>query len=225
MEKINEILDNLSNRVPQALARFNDGEMGGILNVNFVAARGDQVVNQSLSNALKEALEYEQCNYWKGIPCEICFPKYYDEAKKIVRVDYPYLTKAVVNTNRNWKKVIEEFPKRTKGRNVKMVVGVDQDLFNLSKVLNWEIQEWFRLPLQNAWGVCDWMKSTIWEDLIPGDIVLFSCGPLARVLVRRWFEKRPDCTFIDVGSTFDPYTRNVWHRCHKGTLPSCRGCN
>ena len=43
-----------------------------------------------------------------------------------------------------------------------------------------------------------------------------SLGPTARILVKDWFEKYPDITFIDVGSNFDPFTRKVYHNCHKG---------
>ena len=69
------------------------------------------------------------------------------------------------------------------------------------------------------------------EKIESGAVVFISCGPLARVLVKEWFQKRPDVTFIDIGSTFDPFTRNVRHRCHTGwengfnDVPRCVQCN
>ena len=42
------------------------------------------------------------------------------------------------------------------------------------------------------------------KDFDAGSIVLVTCGPMARVLVKEWYEKRPDLTIIDIGSTFRP---------------------
>ena len=61
--------DNLENGTPFGFARFNDGEMLGIVQVGSVAARGDQLVDEGLSTALKESLTHRQKNYYVGIPC------------------------------------------------------------------------------------------------------------------------------------------------------------
>ena len=58
-----------------------------------------------------------------------------------------------------------------------------------------------------------------------GAVVMITCGPMSRVLAKDWFSERPDLTVLDIGSTWDPYTRDVWHSCHNGTLPPCKGCN
>ena len=60
------------------------------------------------------------------------------------------------------------------------------------------------------------MVETFPKAFLPGDIVCVSLGPTARILVRQWFEKFPNITFIDIGSNLDPFTRNVSHRCHLG---------
>ena len=70
--------DRLKSGIPFAFGRFNDGEMGGIMNEGFVAARGDQRVGSDLREALKSALLHKQENYFVGIPCPLCFPKKYD---------------------------------------------------------------------------------------------------------------------------------------------------
>ena len=64
------------------------------------------------------------------------------------------------------------------------------------------------------------------------DIIMISSGPTARVLSKEFFEIDPTRTYIDIGSTFDPFTRNVWHNCHKGWLETgfnktkrCIKCN
>ena len=77
------------------------------------------------------------------------------------------------------------------------------------------IKDRFDVPQINAWELYDKIKDG-YSQFDEGDVVAFSCGPLSRILIKEWFEKRPDVTFVGVGSVFDPFTRNVWHACHRG---------
>ena len=54
--EMNWFTQNLEEKTPFAFARFNDGEMMAVDNVGCTVARGDQVGNEPLSNALHEAL-------------------------------------------------------------------------------------------------------------------------------------------------------------------------
>lgn len=224
MDKINIILANLRNGVPQALARFNDGEMRAIIRVGDKVARGCQKVTQDLQDKLKEAIRHEQENYWKGLPCEVCWPRWKKHADFYVNQKYEFLTCAVVNTNRNLQKVYDEFPKAVEGKFIYWVSGNDQNLDNLEKETGMRVAQKVTLPKRNAWGDYPRIKDyyTIFNK---GSIVVLSCGPLAEVLVKEWFQRRPDVTFLDMGSTFDPFTRGVRHGCHTGKLKPCRGCN
>jgi hypothetical protein len=220
MEKIDTILENLRKQIPFALARFNDGEMQGIAQPGCTVARGDQFVTPELSHALKEALVYEQDNYWVGLPCSVCFPGLSQLARSLVNLDYEYLTHAVVITNRNWMKFKEAFPSTIGERKVVWISGDDQKFEKLGFPVHISCQ----LKPQDSWDQYQETKE-LYQDMPEGAIVILSCGPLSRVLAREWFEKRPDVTFIDAGSTWDPYTRDVWHRCHLHILPPCSECN
>ena len=69
-------LNNLKEKTPFSFSRFNDGELGCIMeNSNFIASRGAQKNSTELSYKLKECLTHQQDNYWVGIPCPNCFPK------------------------------------------------------------------------------------------------------------------------------------------------------
>ena len=48
MSELDWFFENIKNNVPFAFARFNDGEVGGIMHDNFTAARGDQFINSKL---------------------------------------------------------------------------------------------------------------------------------------------------------------------------------
>jgi hypothetical protein len=207
-------LDNLKNNVPFGFARFNDGEMMGISQVGSIAARGDQRVDESLSRALTDALTHKQKNYYVGIPCSMCYPNLNHVAKGLVG-DYEFLTSAVVTTNKNWKYFIEQFPATVKDKRLIWIGGADQNVDNLSD-LDITVDKKALIPRKDSWRYYDHVLTTFPETFNKGDIVAISLGPTARVLVKEWFKLYPDITFLDVGSNFDPYTRNVWHNCHKG---------
>jgi len=222
MEKVYEILDKLKRQEPVALARFNDGEMSAIMNPagTVTVARGDQFVGLDLRHRLLAALTHEQENYYKGIPCKNCYPKFHQQAKQLVG-DYKYLTYAVVNTNRNWQYFRDNLGDAIGDRRVIWVSGQDQNV-NALKNFGIEVDKHIKLPTKNAFSRYEEIRDM---RFIKGDVVLLSCGPIGRVLVWNWFMENPQTNFLEIGSTFDPYTRDVWHRCHLGTLPKCEECN
>lgn len=219
MDNYQRLLNNLHEKKPFALARFNDGEMQGIKTVGAVVARGDQEVSESLSEALRGALQHEQEGYWVGIPCAVCWPELRSLADSLIRSNYPFKTSAVVLTNRNWRSFVSNFPSLIGDRKVSWVSGNDQRLDNL----NFKVSRSITVNTQDAWQSYSDLRDC--PNFEKGSIVILSCGPLARVLVKDWFKARPDLTIIDAGSIWDPFTRGVRHRCHTGQLPPCRGCN
>ena len=205
-----------------ALTRFNDGEARGIFRVGDTVARGMQKVPPDLSAALRAAAEHVQDNYYVGIPCEKCYPKWNAKMLDIISTDL--VTYATVTTNENLKKVYKQFPKLLRHRFLTWVGAYQHDLEALEMSANILTSYYIPVRNKNAWG--DYGRIVDLHDRFPErSVVLLSCGPLAEVLIHQWFMKRPDLTLIDVGSTFDPYTKNVWNRCHKGTLKYCSICN
>jgi len=228
--EMNWFVQHLEEKTPFGFARFNDGEMMAVDNVGCTVARGDQVVDESLSNALHEALIYKQSRYYVGIPCSLCYPRLAALARELVG-DYDYLTRAVATTNRNWKTFIDTFPSLMEGRRMIWVGGNDQNPEAL-KNLGINVGKTALVPRVNSWSFYEKIFNMLPEYFEPGDVVGISLGPTARVLVRQWFEKYPDLTFIDMGSNLDPFTRDVWHNCHKGweetgfnLTQRCKECN
>ena len=222
---------NLENNIPFAFARFNDGEMMGVLQAHTIVARGDQYIDESLHISLQESLQHKQQNYYIGIPCSLCYPKLFKLAIKSVGDNYPFLTKAVVTTNKNWKKFIDTFPKVMRDRRLIWIGGNDQDIEPL-KQMGLNVVNNVKIPRKNSWRLYENIKNKVPHLFQSGDVVAISLGPTARILVRKWFEEYPDITFIDLGSNMDPFTRGVEHNCHKGweetgfnlTKP-CSECN
>jgi hypothetical protein len=231
-DHVNVVLNLLLDKEPFGFARFNDGEMMGIDKIGAKVARGDQVVDESLHKALKEAIQYKQENYFVGMPCSSCFPKYAQLAKQLVKQPQHYQLNAVAMTNRNWAKFVINFPDVVGNQKIMWISGGDQNTYFLTTEMGLDIRYHLKFTRKNTWSVYDEVKTQSENKIKDVDIVIVSLGPAARVYVREMFEKYPDKTFIDIGSTFDPFTRDVWHNCHKGWLEkgfnntkSCKICN
>lgn len=223
MEKVKDILELARNGIPQALSRFNDGEIGIIMDHNFIAARGDQKGSVELQAALRDAILHEQENYWKGYPCPICMVRQwkYCVDSRLYNPEYPYNTYAVVNTNRNWEFFYKGLYDALEGKKVVWVSGNDQNI----NVLPFDIIKHIVVRSKNSWVNYYQILDDCLKIVKPGYFFIVSCGPMARVLVKDLFDTRSDATYLDLGSTYDPFTRDVWHKCHKGTLKPCKGCN
>jgi len=223
------LIDNLKNGTPFSYARFNDGEMMGIDRVGSVVARGDQVVDESLHKALTESIKHKQENYYVGIPCSKCFPRYNKLANELVG-EYDFKVSAVALTNRNWAKVIGEMGEALQGKNIRYLSGDDQKLEFLQRKMNLNIVEHVKTSSRNSWKNYDNIKGYI-DKVEDGDVVIISLGPTARILACEWFKEKPNTTFIDIGSILDPFTRGVFHNCHKGwengfnITGKCQICN
>ncbi len=223
MNKYDDLITLLDNGTPFSFNRFNDGEMMGIEKVGSVAARGDQVISVGLHNKLCCAILHTSENYWIGKPCSVCFPRLRKLYDTYVKPDYEYQTHAVQFCNNgNWEKSIKDFNKILKKRKVVWISGNDQNLKKLEFHDN--IYSHITVPIQDSWQAYEKVKHS-WKDFNPSDVVISSCGPLSRVLTYEWSTQRKDCTFLDLGSLFDPFTRNVWHKCHTGKLVYCPECN
>ena len=209
MDKIHTIFDMLERGIPFSLSRFNDGEMTGIGHPGSVVARGDQMVLPDLTQKLIEAIQHEQENYWVGMPCSVCWPMHSMIASALVRADYPYLTKAVVLTNRNWELFISRISGLVERYN--HVAWIGGSLQHVDK-LPFHVHSTYSVPMQDAWSKYQLLRN---RPLTPGSLTFMSCGPLSRVLAKEWFERCPEATFIDIGSTFDPFTKDLWLNCHK----------
>jgi hypothetical protein len=234
-EQVDLILNLLKDKTQFAYARFNDGEMMGIDKIGAVAARGDQPVNESLHNKLIEGIRHVQENYYVGLPCPNCFPYHAKLARELVKQPEEFQLSPVVMTNRNWGKFVTKFPNVVKDRKILWISGADQNLDILKNEMKLNIVKHLKHPAKDTWTHYDVITSMYIDytnENADFDLVMISSGPTARVMCKEMFEVDPTRTYIDIGSTFDPFTRNVWHNCHKGWIETgfnltkrCKICN
>jgi hypothetical protein len=209
--EIKWFFENLNNKIPFAFSRFNDGEMGGIMYDNFLASRGDQLVNKTLKDSLYKAIIHKQKNYYIGIPCNICYPDMHNLALRLVGKEYEYLTRATIIINRNWKNFIENIGDILSHHSVLWIGGDDQNINNLP----FKCIDQIKIPKKNSWDYYPQLKE-YYKKIPKNYLILISLGPTSRILTQEWFKHRPDLTILDIGSCFDPFTKNIYYSYQKG---------
>jgi hypothetical protein len=195
-------VDKLSKKEPFAINRFNDGEMGVILNTHGVVSRGDQKSSTYLKLKLLEAVTYRHYNYFVGMP-DRKFKSAYDNAKMIVG-DYKNITSSVIFHDDNWTDALRGIVKNAdKFDNIVWVGSRKHDTGRLP----FRIDRHITTRHKDSFKEYGKIRS---HQIEPGSLVFVSCGPLGRILTKEWFEWDRSLTILEVGSVFDPMTQNVW---------------
>lgn len=196
---MNTILHLLQKGEQVSLVRFNDGEIGAILGDLTRTSRGKQEVTPSLVEKLNFALDYRAKNYFIGFPCPICYPKYYSYTRERLG-DYEHQILSVCTTNNHYNLFKSEILKVLEGKRVLYVAA------NTAKPFGWIYK---RIPGENS----ESFDLDFTEDLEKYDVFLFAIGSVSRYWVAKLHQLGKSA--LDIGSLFDPETRNVFLKPHK----------
>lgn len=229
LEEYDFFIDKLMRKEPFAFAHFNDGEMQYILNKSEGAiSRGAQDYNVNLAMGLKEAFLTPNSNFYRGVPCWICYPDMRREAEELIkeREDMPTTPACVFHHNYLKQRNIL-FESILKYENMTWVTN---DVFDLKKVLH-EIKSsqietnqneirHVRIPIKNGYEKYEKIKNMEYKD---GELVFYLCGPLGRILAAESSVKYPKTTFLCLGSYFDNISNDEQHS-YFFDDKLCKGC-
>jgi len=199
----------LKDRRPFALARFGDGELR-ILNGQFnryPEFRYDPAdpAYAFFRERLLESFRYQSESYYVGIPCPNCVgEESFLAAKRNSRQPERQLTWATLFVNSNYSyfrdQVIEVFAERR-------VVIVCHGSAVLD-ALPFPVERDFRVGT-NAWRndyhLADAIADHIAREKVTGALFLFCAGPFSNILAHRLHTLSDQNTYLDVGSTLDPF--------------------
>lgn len=228
MDKVTILINHLKQKTPFCFIKMNDGEMNALINPNAGLSRGLDKSSELMSQKLKEALTYEQENYYVGIPCEKCYKNLNNETNKYIEKknkDYILYANIFINSNMNistkcLQTCFQDERKKIIVCNEKMASNID----NLRK---------FGIPIDEIYIVSDKFAfqndyaSIVRKinDIPENSVILTCCGPLGRILCKEWFEKNKSLTCLELGSYFDPLLNNRSYMYHTGNLLYCDICN
>jgi hypothetical protein len=197
-------------KIPFALIRPADGEYHvlqnkTLTNIDNWTFTKDSRLSSDLNNALEIA---SNKNCYFGIPCNCCnrqMARWYVDRYKLNPL---YTTFANVFVNKNWKHWVNLL----KGNKVPFIyVGpyaCPPDFFMQQHIM---ISEF----LVNHWDLsADHIINSMSTEVKKHKnmVFLFSCGPIAKILIARSWAEHPYNIYLDAGSSLDLFTKNSSNR-------------
>lgn len=239
--EFNKFKKMLEDRTNFALARFSDGEMFILQNKTVILAEnhfqtGDIVgrnrytkeeqkefipeKHQYLREELLDSFKHRQKNYFKGLSCrsDVGEENFQWQLNLLGEHTEDELTFANLLINKNYSRFIEEIVPIFSERKIVYVVN---ELANTQR-LPFAIEKEFRIGsncMVNDHDVIeevnDYLKNSEGEH-----IVLCSGASLSNLIIHNCFKDNPNNTFLDLGSTLNPYLELEGWKYTRGYLTS-----
>jgi hypothetical protein len=122
--------------------------------------------------------------------------------------------------NSNFDKTRHLLEKILINKKVSIVINENADISKLP----FKPHNIFRVSLENCFDSYDNLVDC-YKLIQEGDIVLFLCGPLGRVLAYEWYKNKNTITCLELGSFYDYLTMSKAYLYHTDMLPLCSVCN
>jgi hypothetical protein len=161
---------------------------------------------------LKEAIEkvIQLPNGYVGTSCPACSPEIFDYYRNTFSGLISKHTYGNLFCNKNWEPFID-FLKQTQlpfyyvgpGKSPCQSLYV-AERYHIDEFL---LNKWDTVAEQTMNDLTQWVS-----EKSDGSVFLFSAGPLSKIFIASLFEKYPNCTFLDVGSTLDIFMKGQTNR-------------
>lgn len=208
-----------------AFLRFSDGELFVLQNKKLIISKRYWVLedkkyfakfnyeetkkflpskHQFYQKKLYQSLIFEKKNYFKGISCSCCNGKSAVNYMKNIANDKANLTFSNLLQNANYKLFIKRIVVFFKNRKIILISNKNHDY----KKLPFKVIKKFDVGVNcfiNDFSLLDDIRNFIKKKKIKNHIFLFSASSLSNILIKELFDEFADNTYIDVGSTLNPY--------------------
>ena len=205
------LIADLKAETPVSLSRHGDGEWACILGKDGGNCDGHRYFPE-MGEALRRVLERRGA-YYKGMQPKAIEDMGFeiDSWLDIHLLDQLWCNADIIH-NASIESKLKQLTNTIRGRKV-VLVGAPH-LAPLAKIHSWTHIE---TPPKNAWLAYEYIKGQCLEE--GGDVVMFSCGMMANVLIDDlWHLYGDKCCFIDTGSVFDPMVGVATRRYHRGII-------
>lgn len=201
-KEIEFFYNKLVNNEKFALGKFADGEWGAIKGTSFFPANGEWQANgndpafEKARLELAESIQYKHPDYYVAIcPC-------YREAIEFSGQDEKNITYANIFVNSNYQFYKENYISLYKERDIHLVTHKNTNLEDLP----FKVEKFYPIEY-NAWIENRNLVDQILEQNLSDKLFLFAAGSFANILVYKLWESNKQNTYIDVGSTLNPWTK------------------
>lgn len=190
-----------------SLSKYADGEWAVIKNKHIDNKEfwfnPENEQDQLKRQALIESFQYKNPNYFVGISCPCCQGiETFKEMRDFSNQEEKNLTWANVWVNSNYPYFVHNIIPIFSDRTVVLFCNEKSDISQLPFV------PYLVFPLKNNAWEHNWNlveKSKLVLSNKKNLIVLFCCGPFGNILCHQLTEHNPNNTYLDIGSTLNPY--------------------
>lgn len=198
------IVRRLEQRKPLSFAHYNDGELSFIRDYlkenhhNEWYGRKQQQYDPDLARRLYEAMQFQKEGYFVGVPCSVHHGRLRKLADKIVD-DYAYKVQAMaIHHNLAY---MPRLLYALKDREVYFFTNEYQDLSFFKHVgITLDPKRIIEVPFRNSYLEYDKYKGMKFPE---NAVVVLTCGMLAKILTKVWYENHESLTILALGSSLD----------------------
>lgn len=200
-----ELLFNaLKNKEKFAFSKYADGEYAILLNQHITNCDGwtfDPATDERFRNELFESFIFNEAGYFIGVSCPCCVGEATSYAMRAaVDAADDHVTWANLFVNNNYAYFEKNFIPEFNNHDVVLVSSADSKIDRLP----FEVQEHIAIG-PTAWKddfyLVDELSHMSWKN----KLFLYCAGPLGNMLAARQWKINKDNTYIDIGSTLNPY--------------------
>jgi hypothetical protein len=197
------------NREPFAFARYGDGELpilqGRLIDYPEFKYDPDKATDRFFRERLLDSLQYRHPSYYVGISCPDCIgEENFEWVRRTSGQDEQHLTWSTVFVNSNYASYLKTVLPLYQTYDVILVCKNTATLDRLP----FSVIKDFRIG-NNAWkNDYDLVKEIghyIRKARVRQSLFLFCAGPFAGILVHQLHRLSQENTYLDIGSTLDPY--------------------
>jgi hypothetical protein len=207
-EEIQKIYDRLQKNTPFAFSKYADGEWLAMRGVVGSSGNGEWVINNGDNSyeisrqKLISSFQYKDPEYYIGISCPCCQGQHHYDMKTFSGQDEDHVTFANVFVNSNYDFYIKNFIPEFSKRDIYLIANKVTDLANLP----FKVEKFFPIEY-NAWLVNLDLIDQLQNENVENKLFLFSAGPFGNILSAELWKTNKKNTYLDVGSTLDPWTK------------------
>lgn len=205
---LRKVINKLKKREPFAFSKYADGELHIFVNkeINNGEFWFDPKTNAEDRKRLINSFQYKDDNYFVGVCCSCC-GSWGISHKWMVKQsgqNEENLTWANLFVNSNYQIYLNEMIPIYSEYEVVLVSNSASNLENLP----FNIKKHFKIG-KNAWvndlNLLDEIKEYIDNNCSNHTLFLFCAGPYGNILTHQLFDHNKNNTYIDIGSTLNPF--------------------
>ena len=207
-EDIVHLFNKVKNRDKFAFSKYADGEYKILINERITNCDGwtfNPNENIKEYELLLKSFKYNDENYYVGISCPCCQKKSEVQWMRD-NVGSKNVTWANIFVNSNYEYFVENFIPEFNKWEGRVVLFANKN--GINKELPFKVDKYIPLNL-NSWKEPELSKIIEESKLLVNEendqLFLFSAGPLGNILSHTLYSHNKNNTYIDIGSTINPW--------------------